>query len=223
LTVEVENQQGTIDLVLGTREDIQRRAERAIENKNYKEAESCYKAILQHNPGDCETHIYLAHLHRYGIRQINDAIAEYKKAIECLRYISNKKAIGLCQEMLGQIYLNDLNMPQEAVEEFKKSQENDPDNTTNIKLLFNLGVALKQLGRADEAAPYFNKIVEMNPESDLAYVVRAQALASQGQLTEALDALQKAKELAKSEETLTMINAAIESLKGHLTVSDVRN
>lgn len=213
LTVEIENQDGTVDIVLGNREDIKKRAERAIENKNYNEAKSCYKTILKQNPGDCEIHTYLAHLYRYGMGQINNAVVEYKNAIGCLSYTANKKAIGFCQNMLGQVYLNNLNMPKEAAEEFKKSQINDSDGATDLSLLFNLGVALKRLGLRDEADSYFKKIIEIKPESDFAYLVRAQFFVSQGQLARASEALEKAKELAKSEEMLSVVNVAIESLK----------
>ena len=57
--------------------------------------------------------------------------------------------------------------PEEGVECFKKCLEIEPNN---VYALNNLGIALYELGRVDEAESYINRAIELNPDLSLIHI-----------------------------------------------------
>lgn len=214
VTAEIENPDGSINIVIGTPEDMLKRAQQAVDGKDYKQAESRYRGVLAYYPHHARTHIDLANLLRYGMKRYTEAIEEYRKAIESGG--TNKKGIAFCHELIGEVYLNDLAMPQEAIEEFKKSIESDPANAKNPSILFNLTVALKQSGRTEEALEYRQKTIKAAPESDLGLMARGELLANEGKHEEALLFLEKARERLNHGALLPVIDNAIKAIKQRL-------
>lgn len=211
IAVPIENKEGSVDVIVGSIQEILNDAEEAKKIGDYKTAEACYKAVIEYSPQNARLHVDLANLYRFGLGLFEQAIKEYKIA-ESLSG-DNKKGIGFCQEMEGQIYLNDLHIPKEAVSEFEKSLDSNLENINNIPLLFNLAVALNKVDRGEEAENYLKKIIELNPESDFAYVSRGQLLTNSGDYEGAINALIKAKQITSNKELTVIADSAIDIIK----------
>ena len=86
---------------------------------------------------------------------------------------------------LGIMYL-DREKNAEAAQVFTKANQVKPKN---VKVLVNLGVALDNLSRADEAQGYYKQAITISPQDSLASCRLATSLYAQGKFSESMTLL----------------------------------
>ena len=86
---------------------------------------------------------------------------------------------------LGIMYL-DREKNAEAAQVFTKANQVKPKN---VKVLVNLGVALDNLSRADEAQSYYKQAITISPQDSLASCRLATSLYAQGKFSESMTLL----------------------------------
>jgi len=212
VTVFLENKNGSPDAIVGSVEEIYEDARLAIESGDYKRAEAYYKALIDNDQNNPSFHFQLANLYEFNLYLFEDAIKEYRLAEEGLR-ANDIKLKAYYQEIIGQIYLNSLAKPEEAIIALQESLQTNPDNIHSQPLLYNLAVALCSVGRKEEGKDYFRKVIELQPDSNYAYVSGAQLLIFQEDYKGALAGLMKAKEITSDEIFKGTIDRAIEAVK----------
>lgn len=211
VTVFLENKNGPPDAIVGNAGEIYEDARLAIESGDYKRAEACYKALIENDQNNPSLHFQLARLYEFNLHLFEAAIKEYRLAEEGLR-ANDIELKAYYQEIIGQIYLNSLAKPEEAIIAFQDSLRTNPDNIHNQPLLYNLAVALCSAGRMEEGKDYFRKVIQLQPDSNYAYVSGAQLLIFQEDYKGALAGLIKAKEITSDEAFKETIDRAIEAV-----------
>jgi tetratricopeptide (TPR) repeat protein len=77
------------------------------------------------------------------------------------------------------------------------SQANETSqNSTSMNAWYNLGIALEQQGKHEEAAEAFDEVIKINPKFAMAWYDKSVALREQGRNNEANEALANAKNLS---------------------------
>jgi tetratricopeptide (TPR) repeat protein len=126
-------------------------------NDNAHAAELMTRALRQ-DPANPLAHVYLAMaLERTG--QAKRAVAVYQAAID--RHIFT----DIIYARLGKLYLR-LHQLDKAVDAMTYSQQINPTDLDNLR---NLGTALLQLGRVDEAEKAFKAVILQNDHYSAAY------------------------------------------------------
>jgi tetratricopeptide (TPR) repeat protein len=198
---------GKSDVIVGSAEDIMKDAEKFEKAGSYKDAQICYRAVIDQAPVNYHptAHLMLGNIYRFNLGLPEEGIKEYEKAVA----ITQGPQESLIHRVIGETYLNDLNMPKEAIPELKKSLENNPEN---IQTIYNLAVAFSHNGNTEEGIIYFNKVIQLYPESDFAYVSQAQLFIFKEDYQSALDALNKAKQITTNEDLLKVIDNTIDAI-----------
>jgi protein O-mannosyl-transferase len=117
----------------------------------------------------------------------DEAIAMYKKAIECDPYY-DKEFYGKAYYNLGIVY-NGQGRVDEAIAMYEKAIETYPSFD---KPYYNLGRAYEHEGLLDEAAQVFQKAIELNPSYKKAYNELAAVYQKQGDADKFIALLQQA-------------------------------
>jgi tetratricopeptide (TPR) repeat protein len=121
---------------------------------DFEKAISWYKKAIAINPKFEWTYINLGFFYKER-GMLDDAIGEFKKAITLSDAETNKM---LCLE-LGNIY-HEKGMYPDAVFNWKKGTGYGDDPEVH----YNIGVALNEMGKADEAIAEYKKAIEIDPD-----------------------------------------------------------
>ncbi len=144
------------------------------QSRMYADAETLYRTTIERNP-DC----WMAH-NNYGYvlagrGQVDDAIVQYRKALEIKSDYEAHNNLGLALAGRGQIV--------EAIVHYQKALEIKPDH---FPAHFNLGLALAGRGQFEEAITHYRMALEIKPDDVEAHHSLAAALACRGQVAEAI-------------------------------------
>jgi hypothetical protein len=133
------------------------------------------------------------------------------KAVNCYR-----QAIKIEPEYIpGLLNLSNsclrLNQPKEALDATNQLLNLKPDAATNPPVAMGLGLGLMGVGRLNEAAFTFRKIIESNPGNAQAYKALGMVYGQLGLLQQALEQYQIAYRLEPSDRFLPSMIAAVQS------------
>jgi tetratricopeptide (TPR) repeat protein len=146
------------------------------------DAVAAYRGAARVNPGGVEIHARMASL-----------LARLERFDEAMAAQASAAAIApdsiLTHEALGEIQMFRLNAAA-AVESFQRALTIDPNSFSSCK---HLGEALRSLGRFDEAAVSFRRLIELRPDMPAGY----SALATIGRLNPGQPEMQRILELLK--------------------------
>jgi TolB-like protein/Tfp pilus assembly protein PilF len=152
----------------------------------YPKAEAAALKALEINDRLAEAHISLANVriwHRWG----RGAESEFKRGLQ----LNPNYSTG---HQWYSIYLSVLGRNEEAIVEMEKARELDP---FSIIIATELGCPYLYSKQYDQAIEYFSKGVEMDPDFPFAHFALAEGLDRKGRYDEALEAHDKAIELAR--------------------------
>jgi TolB-like protein/class 3 adenylate cyclase len=152
----------------------------------YPKAEAAALKALEINDSLAEAHISLANVriwHRWG----KGAEPEFKRGLQ----LDPNYSTG---HQWYSIYLSVLGRNEEAIAEMEKARELDP---FSIIIATELGCPYLYSKQYDRAIEYFSKAVEMDPAFPFAHFALAEGLDRKGRYNEALEAHDKAIELAR--------------------------
>ncbi len=130
---------------------LQKMADLYIELKKYDLAEVSLKLILKQQPGDLKT------TEQYGLLLIK--LRKYPEAERNLAQVVAKQQSWPAYNGLG-IIANLRGDPLKAESFFRKADSIFPNSP---ELLNNIGFALYSAGKLQQAAPYYNKALQINP------------------------------------------------------------
>jgi tetratricopeptide (TPR) repeat protein len=119
-------------------------------------------------------------------KKIKEAIDAYKNAV------SLDPTYSAALHELGWCY-NEQEMFAEALDVLLKEEKNNPDNKSTNAV--EIGYAYKSLNKYDEAISYYNKAIEANPKTSLAYKDRGFCLIKKKKYESALNDYNKYEEL----------------------------
>lgn len=120
-------------------------------------------------------------------QQYDDAINAFKKAVAL------KSTYGEAWHQLGWCY-NEVGKYNEAIDALKKEEMNNPADQASTDL--ELGYAYKGLDKNDEALPYFNNAIKIDPNYALAYKERGNCYYKKADYEKALSDFDKYESLA---------------------------
>jgi tetratricopeptide (TPR) repeat protein len=120
----------------------------------FEEALAVYREGLDLDPNDIEIHTAMARL-LASLHRIDESLAAHARAASI-----NPNA-ALTHEALGEIMLRQLD-PKAAIESFRRAVDIDPSLDG---AWFHQGVALVQLGKFEEAADCFRRVLALRPDS----------------------------------------------------------
>jgi len=152
----------------------------------YPKAEAAALKALEINDSLAEAHISLANVrvwHRWG----KEADSEFKRGLQ----LNPNYSTG---HQWYSIYLSVLGRNEEAIAEMEKARELDP---FSIIIATELDCPYLYSKQYDRAIEYFSKAIEMDPDFPFAHFALAEGLDRKGRYTEALEAHDKAIELAR--------------------------
>ena len=141
---------------------------------------------MEINDSLAEAHISLANVrvwHRWG----KEADSEFRRGLQ----LNPNYSTG---HQWYSIYLSVLGRNEEAIAEMEKARELDP---FSIIIATELGCPYLYSKQYDRAIEYFSKAVEMDPDFPFAHFALAEGLDRKGRYREALEAHDKAIELAR--------------------------
>jgi tetratricopeptide (TPR) repeat protein len=127
-------------------------AELFCERGQLEAAVSTYRYLLKYDPNNVDCHSYVGYL-LWQLGRHDEAIAAYEKA---LTFDANN--VIVCNN-LGVILLDQASNPRKAAELFKRALEKKPDYTLAC---FNLGRALEQCGKMNDAAEAYSQALTLN-------------------------------------------------------------
>ena len=130
-----------------------RKAERAVERGDLKEAERLYKTALAIDPNSPQLYAKLAGVY-VALDEIEKAIRAFKKSLALdPENVPNRNYLGYLYEKLG--------FYSRAAVEFERALEVNPKD---LYALVHLGLCYRQLGRLDEAEVILLTAAELDPE-----------------------------------------------------------
>ena len=142
-----------------------------------------------------------------------DASEAFDKALE----IDPGDVFALSGKGLALIHLDRY---EEALKAFNKILEINPKNeialSGKVIALQGNGIELVSIGRHEEALKVFDKALEINPKDESSLRVKGMILSCLKKYAEALDAAEKAKEMATSESS--KIDAALISIEAYISL-----
>lgn len=100
------------------------------------------------------------------------------------RLSANPKDVGTMIE-IGFLYY-EAGAFRESIRNFEKAKETD---STSVDALVGLGMSYQAVGRREEAAPEFDRAIEMEPDNSFAQIRKAYFLADSDKTSEALELL----------------------------------
>ena len=154
---------------------------RAPEDKASQTVISCYRKILEIDPGNVQTHHSLGNL-LVAAGGNDEALLHFKRAVELKPEVAEyRNNLGVLLMAGGQV--------SEAIEHFRKALESDPQYA---EARYNLGMALAKGGQVGDAIAEYRKALNLNPNHPKAHYDLALALNSSGQTEEAIAHYQKA-------------------------------
>ncbi len=135
---------------------------------------------------------------------IDEALQAFTKSIELdSNQLTAKVNLGIC-------YVESTQEPMKGIMLLREVVAKD---STNIDAQLNLGLFAVQSGQYDKAIERFKKIIRSNPNYAEAYLYLGQTYANTGKKKEAIDALEKFKELSKDETVVSEVTQYINQLK----------
>lgn len=111
---------------------------------------------------------------------------------------------------LGICYVESTQEPMKGIMLLREVVAKD---STNINAQLNLGMFAVQSGQFDKAIERFKRILRMKPDFSEAYLYLGQSYASMGRKKEAIEALEKFKELSNDETIISEVTQYINQLK----------
>ncbi len=122
--------------------------------------------IMAADPADCETKLQLAHLYQ-DAGKLKESIGAYSSYLE--EHPDNGEARIDLGVSFYRLAFEDSSKQKEyfqkALVEMKTGLQYSPDNQVG---LFNIGIVNFQSGNLQEAIKYFNKCIDVNPETQIA-------------------------------------------------------
>jgi len=166
------------------------------------EAIEAFDEGLRLNAEDAENWLWKANL-LVEMKRYNESLEAYDKAIEL---IAENNSEDLAQSWFSKGWaLNKTDRTDEAKAAFQKSLEfcdtAISENTGNIRLLQQKGLALFELGRYDESIEVYDQVIRKSPSIGLdttavsAWIGKGDSLRLQGKNEDALEAYNKAIEV----------------------------
>jgi Tfp pilus assembly protein PilF len=137
-----------------------------------------YEKALESNGSDVQTMGSLAELYADNDR-VEDSIAMYERAIETSEDAAQKNQF---RSKLGASLIEAKDFAK-AAEVYGALTEAVPDNPAHH---FNRGISLMQVKRHGEAAPHFEKVIELRPETASAYQRLAECYNETGRYSQAI-------------------------------------
>jgi tetratricopeptide (TPR) repeat protein len=131
-----------------------------LDRKNFDEADTLFKRVLELNGRNAEAHAGLARVNADLYHNYAGAIDELKKAL-----VLNDK-LSYAHEELGEILYHRMNRSVEAQAEFAKAIAID-DNNAEAHFQMGMLIAETDKSNADAALPELQKAVQLAPESPL--------------------------------------------------------
>jgi tetratricopeptide (TPR) repeat protein len=176
-----------------------------------------FKKVREINPWNVHSYFNAGVAYDKGFKRVDLAIVEYQKAVErdpkyvparfnlisCYRSIKNSNAaLALAQKtleiapndpnlhyMIGEIMFRDLNRGEEALREYKKALELNPNYA---QAYIQVGNYYDKLGKYPFALDQYRKAISINPKSAEAYVQMGICYENMGKYTLSLDQQRKA-------------------------------
>ncbi len=149
---------------------------RAHTNRDFPNAESCYRRILEIMPDHPDAIHFLGVL-AHNVGKYDIAKNYIKRAIELL------PENDACYNNMGNLY-QDMKLYDQAVDWYEKTIQLNPDN---VKAYNNMGVAYTRLNEFDKAKTSLNKAVEMSPSYAEAMNNLGEVFRNTNQFDEALE------------------------------------
>lgn len=135
---------------------------------------------------------------------VDQAVAAYSSSLQLdSSNLDTKVNLGIC-------YVESTPEPMKGIMLLREVVSKD---STNINAQLNLGLFAVQSGQYDKAIERFKKILRLNPEFTEAYLYLGQTYANMGKKKEAIEALEKFKELSKDETVVSEVTQYINQLK----------
>ncbi|KAF5835990.1 hypothetical protein DUNSADRAFT_6606 [Dunaliella salina] len=147
-------------------------------NKQYKDAESIYRSILQQDPKHGESHHLLGALllDLHGLSRFEEAKGHLLSAISCCPKNSKyRQSLGVAYQRKGDKL--------EAVECLERANEKDP---MNVQILMQLGRLLKDAGRPHRAVEVYRSVTLLEPDHPMAHYRAAALLRTLGKYEQSL-------------------------------------
>ena len=127
-----------------------------LNTKKFQEAIFSFNKALILKPDYIDAYFNLGKTQR-ALRQYKDAIVSYSKCIDL------DKGYASAYNNIGTIYLDDLQEYEKSVANFQKFVTLVPDSSPG---LYNLGTALKELKRYDDALVSYDRAIQLKPDVD---------------------------------------------------------
>ncbi len=173
-----------------------------INRNDLETALSRLQELAARYPDDPNIHyllgVTLGRLHRY-----EEAIPELTRVTELTpEFAPAYQQLGFCYQSLKNM--------DKALENYRKSVELDPANAVN---LYNLGLTLFEMDKVDEALSYFEQALSTRSDDLDTLEMIARCYINKGDLTKAVEYLEKARALARNEEKIKFLDSFIATLK----------
>jgi tetratricopeptide (TPR) repeat protein len=154
------------------------------QSHNYRDTETCFRAVLATNPQSATAHNNLANaLHERGA--LDEAILHYRRALELdPNYEFGPYNLGAMLVQKGDVA--------SAIPLLEEALKKDPNKA---KAYYSLGTALTQTGRADEATAAYERALQIEPDFLDAHTNLANLLLERGDNAGAMLHYRKALEL----------------------------
>lgn len=171
---------------------------RALPNENCTRAEDAAREALRRDPESPEAHAVFADVEYFCEWNWVEAEREVKRAIEI------NPNLAQAHSSRGR-YLLTMGKTDEMLEETRQAVELDP---LSFRIHWDRWTSLYAVGRYDEALAECHKILELNPNLDLGYLYCGDVNLQKGNLTEAVQALEKAVSLTSGKNPRTIAHLA---------------
>jgi tetratricopeptide (TPR) repeat protein len=176
-----------------------------IQNDDLEGALEMLQGLVEEYPDDSNVH-YLLGVTLGRLQRYEEAIPELIRVTELSpEFAPAYQQLGFCYQSL-----KDMDT---ALEYYKKSAEMDPANATNQ---YNLGLIFFEMNRIDEALGYFEKALTAKAYDLDTLEMIARCYVNKGDLTRAIEYLEKARALAKDKEKIEFLDSFIDSLKAQV-------
>lgn len=175
-------------------------------NNQYEEAVAEFKEALELDPEQPAVHSRLGDAYKH-LEKYAEAEASFKKAIEL------DPANGNLYSNLGDV-LARQGKKEESVEAFKKAAEMNPN--AGAQDLYNIGVTHYNDGNMEDAAIYFRKVIEKDPNYSEAYYLLATCLSgNMDTIPEAVDLFKQYIDLGGKPENVEVAKEMVKALKDY--------